>query len=74
MLERFESDYYAIHFFNILGVRDLPPYYPKTTMKFLKKVERNSIFFKWTYWKHLKFEPQCSLQNDLEVIIRDPFF
>ena len=27
VVERFESDYCAIHIFNILGVCDLPPYY-----------------------------------------------
>ena len=33
--------YFEIHFMNVLGVCDLPPYKPKKTLKFWKKFVRN---------------------------------
>ena len=41
MIPRLESDYYGIHIINILGVVDLPTYFPKTRMKNWTKFERN---------------------------------
>ena len=48
---------FEIHFMNVLGVCDLPPYKPKKTLKFWKKFVRNFNIVQLTKLENFQILP-----------------
>ena len=62
-LKRFESDYLAIHFVNIICVSDLLPDNPKTAIKIGQSLNLISFVFNYPYFKISHFPPVFSLER-----------